>query len=191
MKRLITLLIVFCAVGGAQSERARISFFQKENLYYKAIQKEYYRMLKHYHINYQFRGWAWRFFAFDLCDTTNYLSHKSDTLIIFDNHIYYIVTPSLYERVSIVMVPPKESLYFFLGINCCKPIHRVSDVLEWLSEQHIAVDEGVAERVGDFLSYYQSVPVDPQGKIPRCECSGNYPYPLVRGRYKKPRKINL
>lgn len=184
-------LVVLCFVGSAQTERARISFCQAENPYYKAMQKEYYHILRHYHINHFFRGWPWRFFAFDLSDTTNYLSDKSDTLIVIDNHIYYIVTPSLYEKVSIVMIPKNESLYFFSGLNCYRPIHRVSDILEWLSLQNDNVDETVLERVRNCLSYYQTVPVDPQGSVPLCECRGKKVPLAEKNSYKKPKKRKL
>ena len=155
------------------------------------MQKEYYHVLRHYHINYNFRRLPWRFFAFDLSDTTNYLSDESDTLIIIDHHIYYIVTPSFYERVSIVMIPDHDSLYFFSGLNCCKPIHRVSDILEWLSIQYDYMDEAVLERVRDCLSYYQAIPVCPMGSVPQCECRGEKVPLAEKNSYKKPKKRKI
>ncbi|MBR4136451.1 MAG: hypothetical protein IKU03_08620 [Bacteroidales bacterium] len=184
-------LVLLCLVGSAQTERARISFGQAENPYYKAMQKEYYRVLRHYHIGHNFRGLPWRFFAFDLSDTTNYLSDKSDTLIIIDHHIYYIVTPSFYEKVSIVMIPNNESLYFFSGLNCCKPIHHVSDILEWLSMQYDHVDGAVLERVRNCLSYYQAIPVCPMGSVPQCECTRSNVPLAEKNHHKKPKKRKL
>ena len=207
MKKIIVLLFYFalsvfgsgfgddaskyslCSVCFAQSEKARIAFYQMDNLYYKAISKEYHRTLKHYHVYYSFCHHPWKFYAFDLTDTTNVLAKESDTLRIIDSHIYYIVTPSLYEKVSIVMVPIDQTLYFFSGLNCCRPIHRVRDVIEWLSMRNESTDAACMERVKNCLSYYQAIPVDPQGKTPRCECDckhSNLGYSV-----KKPRKVRF
>lgn len=190
MKRafFVALVIVLYAVAGAQTEKTRFTFFQTDNPYYKAVQKEYYQTLRHFHICYSFRGLPWRFFAFDLSDTTNTLVKVADTLRVVDNHIYYVVTPSLYQKVSILMIPKDGILYFFSGLNCCKPIHRISDALEWLSKQYDHLDEATLERVRNCLSYYKATPVDPQGSVPQCEwrcrkdgqSTGN-------NRYKKPK----
>ena len=173
----------------AQSEKASITFFQMDSPYYKAMSKEYHRTLKHYHFHYNFCHQPWKFYAFDLTDTTNVLTKESDTLRVIDSHIYYIVTPSLYEKVSIVMVPLNQNLYFFSGLNCCKPIHRVADVTEWLSIQNENMDATLLERVKNCLSYYQAIPIDPQGKVPRCECNCN---PSHSGcSFKKPKKVKI
>lgn len=174
-----------------QAEKTRITFYQMENPYYKAIHEEYYRVLKHYHLYHNVGNRPWKFYAFDLTDTTNVLVEESDTLFIFDNHIYYIVTPSLYEKVSIMAIPVNETMYFFSGLNCCKPIHRVSDVLEWLSTQNNCTDKFLLERVGNCLSYYQAIPIDPQGSVPYCECSCKSSRSNQDNTYKKPKQKKI
>ena len=185
---LIMMLFVLCNVCYAQSEKAGITFSQKDNPYYKAIYKEYYRTLKHYHLYYNICHLPWRFFMFDLTDTTNVLTEESDTLSIVDNHIYYIVTPSLSEKVSIVMVPINEMLYFFSGLNCCKPIHRISDIEHWLSLQDFSMNETLMYRVRNCLSYYNSIPTCPMGSVPSCECGCKNTLIDKQHKYKKPRE---
>lgn len=185
---LSVILLALCTVCNAQAEKARITFFQMENSYYEAIHEEYCRVLKHYHIYHNVGNRPWKFYAFDLTDTTNVLVEEFDTLLVFDNHIYYIVTPSLYEKVSIVMVPENDTLYFFSGLNCCKPIHRVSDVLEWCLKHSSCRDAALLLRVSNCLSYYQATPIDPQGSVPLCECGCKNLHPRGNIPYKKPKR---
>ena len=102
-------------------------------------------------------------------------------------HLLYSNT-QLVWKVSIVMVPENDTLYFFSGLNCCKPIHRVSDVLEWCLKHSSCRDAALLLRVSNCLSYYQATPIDPQGSVPLCECGCKNLHPRGNIPYKKPKR---
>jgi hypothetical protein len=184
----IAVLVVLIFGGHAQNLIAKITF---ETIRMKGINgcadvitKEFYNTLKMYGV-YKFYPNG-IFLANDLSDTTNQLIGVNDTLEIIDGHVYHIYAPLTYEKVSIIMIAQQESLFFFKGLNCCKPKHNLSDVLYWMHSQP-NFDDTVFSRVDNYYLYYSGISVDISGAF--CECSEQ----IGRSgkRYKKPDQIKL
>ena len=190
MKRVVAfvVLVAFMCVGFSQNPITKFTLedLRKKgnNVYADVINREFHNTLKTYKVyKYYPKG---VFLANDLSDTTNHLIGSDDTLKIFNNHVYHIYAPLRSHKVSIIFIPQQEYLYFFNGLNCCKPKHNLSDVLYWMHTQQ-TFNSIVFRRVENYNLYYSGISMDTPGSS--CECSNQRVHPDRR--HKKPHLIMI
>ena len=188
MKRVVSLVVLAAFMCNGFTQNLITKFTLEDlrkkgsNVYADIVTREFYNTLKAYRV-YKFYPQG-VFFATDLSDTTNHLIGSDDTLKIFNNHIYHIYAPLTSHKVSIIMIPLQESLYFFNGLNCCKPKHNLSDVLCWMHTQQ-NFDSTDFRRVENYNLYYSGISMDIPGAF--CECSKQREH--SDRRHKKPHQI--
>lgn len=189
MKRVLVamFLVIYTYTGYTQSIITKIKFedIRKKgnNVYADIITKEFYNTLKTYKVYKLYPHGI--FLANDLSDTTNQLVKQDDTLKITNGHIYHIYAPFTYHKVSIIMIVQDDSLFFFKGLNCCRPKHTLSDVLYWVSTRQNNFDRIVFDRIANYNHYYYGIPIDIPGAF--CECSNKSIH--SKKKHKKPHQI--
>lgn len=149
----------------AQDTLSVMTFYNQADVYKKCIEREYHNINKHYKIGAK-HGLI---FIYDLTAPANRMVSEDDTVHIINNHIYHVVSPGVYTKVSILMIPKDGDLIFFEGLNCCKPIHSLEDALCWLSSHFSNIDHYVLKNIMNYKDFHPNVPIDPQGSTPKCE----------------------
>ena len=111
------------------------------------------------------------YFIYDLTDTSNVFRGKDiQNAVFLDKHIYHIAANPTYCKVSMIIIPFEEKLYFFEGLNCSKKIHKIEDVLYWIENNYTEkLGESELERIINYQKYHKSVATDPMGSCPKCE----------------------
>lgn len=191
-KYLISLIILcfFLLMTQLCSAQDTISKMVKDvniDCYQKAIEKAFLKLNRKYGI--VSRG---VYTVYDLVDTNNKMVFENDTLFLIDKHIYHVVSPWAYEKVSMIIVPYAGSIFSFVGLNCCKKTHCVEDVVHWVKNNIKDIDSVTLERIRNYQLFQLKIAMDSQGSISRCEyrCIDNPSFKQhKRSHTKKPKVI--
>lgn len=168
-KYLIILIILcrfflsshFCS---AQDTISKMINFGDKDCYQKAIDKAFVKLNKKYGVI--SHG---VYVIYDLVDTNNKLIFENDTLLLIDRHIYHVVSPWVNEKVSMIIVPYAGNIFSFSGLNCCRKIHDIEDVVHWVKNNIKDIDDVTLERIRNYQLYQLKIMMDPQGSISQCE----------------------
>ena len=166
-KIIFLFLCVFCNSSYlccAQDTLSKITRYGDKDCYAKCIDKEFHKMNRKYGI--VSHG---VYIVYDLVDTNNKMISEQDTLFLVDNHIYHIVSPWMCEKISMIVIPYNGEMNAFLGLNCCRYIHNVEDVVHWLKNSNQNINDILIDRIRNYYIYHPTLVLDPQGSIPQCE----------------------
>ena len=167
----------------AQDTLSKMMFYGEGDLYKKCIDKEFVKLNKSYRTGIK-RG---LYYIYDLEDLNNKMVSENDTLYLVNRHIYHVVSPSVYGKVSMIIIPYDGSLFAFIGLNCCKKKHDVKDVIRWVSDNYPEVDHSTLENIRNYKTFHPNIPIDPQGSTPICERRCRHRLSQKRYHYRKPK----
>lgn len=184
---LLSFFIIVHFSSCAQDTLSMISFYCKYDKYKKTIRKVYCDMNRHYKTGVK-HG---LFYIYDLSMPDNRLTKEEDTILVVENHIYHVVSPSVYAKVSIIMIPTDRNLVFFEGLNCCRPIHTIEDAVFWLTNTFPSIDSSTLKNVVNYKEFHPDVPIDPQGSFPICETCCKEKSMRIRIKNKSPRIFHV
>lgn len=184
---LLVLVIIVHFSSCAQDTLSMISFYSKYDNYKKNIRKVYCDMNRHYKTGVK-HG---LFCIYDLSTPKNRLTKEEDTIFVVENHIYHVVSPSVYAKVSIIMIPTDRNLVFFEGLNCCKPIHTVEDAVFWLMNRFPNIDSVTLKNVVNYKEFHPDIPIDPQGSFSICETCCKEKSMRIKIKNKPPRILHV
>lgn len=179
---IVLFLQYFCV---AQDTLSTISFYGGRDSYQKCISKEFAKTNRRYRTGIR-HG---LYYMYDLNSTDNKLVSEYDTLFLIDKHIYHVVSPSVYGKVSMIIIPHNGILFAFVGLNCCRKIHDVEDVIRWVSDNYPDVDHSTLENIRNYKTFHPNIPMCPQGSTPVCEWKCRHHLSQKRHHYKKPNII--
>lgn len=179
------LIIIFslCHFCLAQDTLSRMTFYGNKNSYQKVLDKEFVK------INIQYRTGIKHglYYVYDLVDTSNKLTSEYDTVLFVDKHIYHVVSPSVYGKVSMIIIPYNGNMFAFIGLNCCKKKHDVEDVIIWVENNLQNVDHSTLERIRNYYVFHPNIRMDPQESMPICEFRCRHHPSHKHDHYKKPK----
>lgn len=179
---ILFFLLHFCS---AQDTLSKITFYGEKDSYQRCIGKEFVRLNRSYRTGIKFG----LYYMYDLVFTDNKLTSENDTLYLMDKHIYHVVSPSVYGKVSMIIIPFDGGLFAFIGLNCCKKKHDVEDVVRWVSDNYPDVDHSTLENIRNYKAFHPNIPIDPQGSTPICEWRCRHRQSQKRYHYRKPKII--
>ena len=181
------IIVVVCLQNFcmAQDTISKMTLYGDENVYQKKIHKEFVKVNKLYRTGIR-HG---LYYVYDIVDTSNKLSSEKDTLYFVNKHIYYVVSPSVYGKVSMIFIPYEGNMYAFIGLNCCKHKHVIEDVIFWVGKNFQNVDNSIFEKIKNYDIFHPNIAIDPQGKIPICERKCLHYSSHKHYHYKKPKVL--
>ncbi len=176
----------FCLAQDTLSEMTMLGDW---DCYRKSMDKAFDKMNRRYRL-----GRHETYVVYDLVDTSNRMITEKDTLLLVNKHVYHVVSPWVYSKVSMIVVPFEGELFAFLGLNCCEGGHNVEDVLHWMGNNLQNVDDNTLERIRNYRLFHPNLKMDPQGSIPECEyrCKDCQSEKQQRhDHFKKPKRIKM
>lgn len=152
-------------ICSAQDTLSKITFYGDKDPYQKCIGKEFEKLNRWYRTGIK-HG---LFYMYDLVDNNNKLVSENDTLYLINSHLYHVVSPNVYGKVSMIIIPYNDSIFAFIGLNCCKKRHNVEDVVRWVLNNFKNVNNSTLCNIRQYYIFHPNIPTDPQGSIPKCE----------------------
>ena len=188
-KRTIVFLIIVFSVQCsclAQNILSKMTLYGPRDSFQKCIDKEFRDINKKYRTGIKHGLYC----MYDIENDDNRLTSEHDTLLFIDKHIYHVVSPSVYGKVSMIIIPYNDTIYAFIGLNCCRKKHHVEDVVHWVKNRFQNVKQPTIDAIRNYYLFHPNVAIDLQGKMPKCErnCDHHSPHEICR--YKKPKIIH-
>ena len=170
----------------AQDTLSKMTLYGNKDSYKKSIDKEFIKLNNMYHTGIRHGI----YYMYDIVDIDNRLTSEYDTLLFLNEHIYHVVSPSVYGKVSMIIIPYNDTLFAFIGLNCCKRKHDVEDVIHWVLDHYQNVDYSTLENIRNYKNFHPNIPIDPQGSTPICEWRCRHNPSKTRYHYRKPKIIH-
>lgn len=152
----------FCS---AQDTLSTITFYGEKDFYQNCIGEEFVKINNRYRTGIRHGLYC----IYDLVFEDNKLESENDTLFFVNRHIYHVVSPSVYGKVSMIIVPYDDTVFAFVGLNCCKKKHDVEDVIHWVVNKFPNVAPSTLANIRNYYVFHPNIPTDPQGTTPKCE----------------------
>ena len=186
-RRILFFLFVFFMqhLCWSQDTLSKMTFYGNRDRYQKVIDREFKKLNKRYRTGIK-HG---LYYVYDIKDTNNKMTSEQDTLLFVNEHIYHVASPSVYGKVSMIIIPFNGSIFAFIGLNCCRKKHNIEDVVHWVGKNMQDIDYSTIEKIRRYYTFHPNIPIDPQGRVPKCEYKC-YGFPIHKtNNYRKPKRI--